>query len=33
MRNRVYAIIKGHVKTWFRSRSTIFWTIAFPILL
>ncbi len=33
MRSRVYTIIKGHVKTWFRSRSTIFWTIAFPILL
>ncbi len=31
--SRVYTIIKGHVKTWFRSRSTIFWTIAFPILL
>lgn len=31
--SRVYTIIKGHVKTWFRSRSTIFWTIAFPLLL
>jgi len=31
--SRVYTIIKAHVKTWFRSRSTIFWTIAFPILL
>lgn len=30
---RVYTVIKGHVKCWFRSRSTIFWTIAFPILL
>src|SRR5437870_6954471 len=28
--SRVYTIVKGHVKTWFRSRSTIFWTIAFP---
>ncbi len=33
MRSRVCTIVKGHVKTWFRSRSTIFWTIAFPILL
>ncbi len=33
MMRRVYTIIKGHVKTWFRSKSTIFWTIAFPILL
>lgn len=33
MMRRVYTIIKAHVKTWFRSRSTIFWTIAFPILL
>ena len=31
--SRVYTIIKGHVKTWFRSRSTIFWTLAFPLLL
>ena len=31
--SRVYTIIKAHIKTWFRSRSTIFWTIAFPILL
>ena len=30
---RIYTVIKGHVKSWFRSRSTIFWTIAFPILL
>ncbi len=30
---RVYAVMKGHVKSWFRSRSTIFWTIAFPVLL
>ncbi len=30
---RVYTIIKAHIKTWYRSRSTIFWTIAFPILL
>ena len=33
MRSRIYTIIKGHVKSWFRSSSTIFWTIAFPILL
>ncbi len=33
MMRRVYTIIKGHVKTWFRSKSTIFWTIAFPLLL
>src|SRR2546425_55207 len=33
MNRRVYTIIKGHVKTWFRSKSTIFWTIAFPLLL
>ncbi len=31
--SRVYTIVKGHVKTWFRSKSTIFWTLAFPILL
>ena len=31
--NRVYTIVKGHVKTWFRSKSTIFWTLLFPILL
>lgn len=30
---RVYTVMKGHVKSWFRSRSTIFWTIAFPVLL
>src|SRR2546426_10627318 len=31
--SRVYTIVKGHVKTWFRSKSTIFWTLACPILL
>lgn len=34
MRNsRVATIIVGHFKGWYRSRSTIFWTIAFPLLL
>ncbi len=31
--NRVFTIIRAHVKTWFRSKSTIFWTLLFPILL
>jgi len=31
--SRVYTIVKGHVKAWLRSKSTIFWTLAFPILL
>src|SRR5438093_11807835 len=31
--SRVYTIVKAHVKTWFRSKSTIFWTLAFPLLL
>ena len=31
--SRIYTIVKGHVKTWFRSKSTIFWTLLFPLLL
>lgn len=30
---RVTAIIVGALKMWFRSKSTLFWTLAFPILL
>src|SRR2546430_6551200 len=33
MRNRIYTIIAGHFKSWYRSKSNIFWTIAFPLLL
>ena len=33
MRSRIYAIISGHFKSWYRSKSNIFWTIAFPLLL
>ncbi len=33
MRSRIYTIIKGHFKSWYRSKSNIFWTIAFPLLL
>ncbi|HZD12826.1 MAG TPA: ABC transporter permease [Candidatus Binatus sp.] len=30
---RVPTIVMGHFKSWYRSRSNIFWTIAFPLLL
>lgn len=30
---RIPAIVTGALKTWFRSKSTLFWTLAFPILL
>src|SRR5215472_1484563 len=30
---RVPTIIMGHFKSWYRSKSNIFWTIAFPLLL
>src|SRR5207247_6545862 len=33
MRSRIYTIIRGHFKSWYRSKSNIFWTIAFPLLL
>src|SRR5438132_7812301 len=33
MRSRIYTIISGHFKSWYRSKSSIFWTIAFPLLL
>ena len=33
MRSRILTIIIGHFKGWYRSRSNIFWTIAFPLLL
>src|SRR2546427_11995749 len=33
MRSRIYTIISGHFKSWYRSKSNIFWTIAFPLLL
>src|SRR5690348_953863 len=31
--SRIVTIIKGHLKSWYRSKSNIFWTIAFPLLL
>ncbi|HYY91988.1 MAG TPA: ABC transporter permease, partial [Candidatus Dormibacteraeota bacterium] len=31
--SRILTIVRGHVRSWFRSRSTIFWTLLFPILL
>src|SRR5438094_8888474 len=31
--SRVITIIAAHFKSWYRSRSNIFWTIAFPLLL
>jgi ABC-2 type transport system permease protein len=31
--SRILTIVRGHVRTWFRSKSTIFWTLAFPLLL
>lgn len=30
---RIPAIVTGALKTWFRSKHTLFWTLAFPILL
>src|SRR6266704_1948836 len=33
MRSRIYTIISAHFKSWYRSKSNIFWTIAFPLLL
>ena len=30
---RIAAIISGALRIWFRSKSTLFWTLAFPILL
>jgi ABC-2 type transport system permease protein len=33
LRSRIYTIISGHFKSWYRSKSNIFWTIAFPLLL
>src|SRR5260370_24136345 len=33
MRSRIYTIISGHFKSWYRRKSNIFWTIAFPLLL
>ncbi len=31
--SRVVTIIRGFFKSWYRSKSNIFWTIAFPLLL
>src|SRR3989442_3700793 len=31
--SRIITIINGHFKSWYRSKSNIFWTIAFPLLL
>src|SRR5438132_13393262 len=31
--SRIITIIVGHFKSWYRSKSNIFWTIAFPLLL
>jgi len=33
MRSRISTIISGHFRSWYRSKSNIFWTIAFPLLL
>jgi len=33
VRSRIYTIISGHFKSWYRSKSNIFWTVAFPLLL
>src|SRR5205809_4504853 len=33
MRSRIYTIIRGHFKSWYRSKSNTFWTIPFPLLL
>lgn len=33
MANRILVAIKGEVKTFYRNKSTIFWTVAFPVLL
>ena len=30
---RVFAILEGALRTWYRSKHTLFWTIAFPVLL
>lgn len=30
---RILTIITGALRTWYRSKSTLFWTLAFPILL
>ena len=30
---RVFAILDGALRTWYRSKATLFWTIAFPVLL
>ncbi len=30
---RVLAILNGALRTWYRSKATLFWTIAFPVLL
>src|SRR5215472_14690431 len=31
--SRIVTIIQGFFKSWYRSKSNIFWTIAFPLLL
>jgi ABC-2 type transport system permease protein len=33
MRSRILVALKGEVKTFYRNKSTMFWTIAFPVLL
>ncbi|HUL40108.1 MAG TPA: ABC transporter permease, partial [Methanomassiliicoccales archaeon] len=33
MANRIVVALKGEVKTFWRNKSTIFWTVAFPVLL
>ena len=33
MANRIIVALKGEVKTFYRNKSTIFWTVAFPVLL
>jgi ABC-2 type transport system permease protein len=33
MANRILTALKGEVKTFYRNKSTLFWTIAFPLVL
>ena len=33
MASRIIVALKGEVKTFYRNKSTIFWTVAFPVLL
>ena len=33
MANRILVALKGEARGFFRAKSTVFWTIAFPLLL